>query len=161
MAATREQIMQRLSALNGLELSGAGRAADMLTLHFGPLREMTTARGTVKRVGTWALHIQCAWTIERAGEVFANSPDFAVSDDRTRATLERIRDLIANDGPFVVERVAVGENGNVSISMSRQLELGVVTDGAPDEEDWRFFEPGSDAKHFVIQGGKVDPWSLS
>ncbi len=161
MVDTREQIEQRLSVLIGLDLSGAGRAADMLTLQFGPLREMATKRGTVKHVGAWALHIQCAWKIEYANEVFAGAPDFAVSDEATRAKLERIRGLIVDNGPFMVERVAVGDNGNVSISMSRQLHLYITTDAEPDEEDWRFFEPGSAGKHFVVQGGKVDPWSLS
>ncbi|WP_321879067.1 hypothetical protein [Paraburkholderia bannensis] len=161
MVDTREQIEQRLSVLIGVGLSGAGRAADMLTLQFGPLREMTTKHGTVKRVGAWALHIQCTWKIEHANEVFAGSPDFAVSDEATRAKLERIRGLIADNGPFMVERVSVGANGNVSISMSRQLHLSIIADAEPDEEDWRFFDPGSAGKHFVIQGGKVDPWSLT
>lgn len=161
MVDIRKQIEQRLSVLIGLDLSGAGRAADMLTLQFGPIREMTTKRGTVKHVGAWALHIQCAWKIECADEVFAGSPDFAVSDEATRAALERIRGLIADNGPLIVERVMVGDNGGVSISMSRQLRLSIVTDAAPDEEDWRFFEPGSEGNHFVIQGGKVDPGSLA
>lgn len=161
MVDTREQIEQRFAALIGLELSGAGRAADMLTLQFGPLREVTTRRGTVKHVGACSLHIQCAWKIELANDVFAGSPDFAVSDESARATLELIRGLITGRGPFIVERVAVGDNGNMSISMSGQLRLSVITDAAPDEEDWRFFEPGSERKHFVIQGGKVDPWSLT
>ncbi|WP_322104967.1 hypothetical protein [Paraburkholderia sp. J41] len=161
MIDTREQIEQRLSVLIGLDLSAAGRAADMLTLQFGPLREMTTKRGTVKRVGAWALHVQCDWKIERANEIFADASDFTVSDEGTRATLERIRGLIADGGPLTVERVVVGDSGNVSISMPRRLCLTIVTDAAPDDEDWRFFEPGSDRKHFVIQGGKVEPWSLA
>ncbi|POR55697.1 hypothetical protein B0G62_10191 [Paraburkholderia eburnea] len=161
MVDTREQIEQRLSVLIGLDMSGAGCAADMLTLQFGPIREMTTKRGTIKHVGAWALHIQCGWKIERANEVFVDASDFAVSDESTRATLERVRSLITSHGPFIVERVAVGDNGNMSISMSGQLRLLIVTDAAPDEEDWRFFEPGSEGKHFVIQGGKVDPWSLA
>jgi hypothetical protein len=160
MVDTREQIRQHTAALVGLELGGAGRAADMLTLQFGPLRETTTRRGTIKRVGAWALHIQCAWTIERENAVFAGASDFAVSEENTRATLERIRNLIASEGPFVVETVAVGENGGLSIGMSRRLRLFIVTDAEPDEEDWRLFEPGSE-KHFVIQGGKVEPSSLT
>lgn len=159
MVDTREQIEHHLAALIGLDLSAAGRAADMLTFQFGPLQKMTTRRGSIKHVGSWALHIQCRWKIDRANEVFACSADFAVSDEGTHATLERIQGIIADDGPFTVESIAVDDNGNVSISMSRRLQLVIVTDGAPDEEDWRFFEPGSD-KHFVIEGGKVDPSSL-
>ncbi|KVL25442.1 hypothetical protein WS97_00550 [Burkholderia territorii] len=161
MIDTREQIEQRLVAIVGLELSGAGRAADMLTLQFGPLREMTTKHGNVKHVGAWSLHIQCGWRIERANEIFADASDFAISDDAAHATLEWIRALITDYGPLTIERVVVGDGGNVSISMPRGLGLTIVTDAAPDEEDWRFFEPGSEAKHFVIQGGKVDPWSLT
>ncbi|WP_322091819.1 hypothetical protein [Paraburkholderia bannensis] len=160
MIDTREKIEQHLAAIIGLEVSGAGRAADMLTLQFGPLREVTTRRGAVKRVGAWALHVQCNWEIELANAVFAGSPDFAVSDESTRATLERIRGLITGQGPFIVQHVAVGENGNMSISMSGHLRISVTTDAAPEEEDWRFFAPGSE-KHFVILGGKVDPSNLT
>jgi hypothetical protein len=157
----KEQIAHRLSALVGFNLSGAGRAADMLTLQFGPLRDVTTRRGTIKRVGVWSLHIQCGWKIERSGANFASSPDFAVSEDNTRATLERIRELVANGGPFTVNRISVGDNANVTVFMSENLRLVISTDAAPDEEDWRFFESSSSGKHFVIQGGKIDPWSLS
>jgi hypothetical protein len=161
MVDTREQIKQHLGALAGLDLNGAGRAADMLTLQFGPLREITTKRGTIKRIGAWSLHIQCCWRIEHNAATFAASTDFAVSEDNTRATLERIRDLIANDGPFTVERVTVGDNANVTVFMSGTLRLVIATDGAADEEDWRLFESSSSRKHFVIQGGQIDPWSLS
>ena len=38
MIHTREQIKQRLLVLVGLNVSGVGHAADMLTLQFGPIR---------------------------------------------------------------------------------------------------------------------------
>ncbi|NIF55515.1 hypothetical protein F3J19_26060 [Burkholderia sp. Ax-1724] len=46
-------------------------------------------------------------------------------------------------------------------SACKGYRLVVIRDGVEDEEDWRFFDPASDAKHLVIEDGKVDPWSLS
>ncbi|MDR6470426.1 hypothetical protein J2777_004165 [Paraburkholderia graminis] len=161
MIHTREQIKQRLLVLVGLNVSGVGHAADMLTLQFGPIREITTKRQTIKRVGAWSLHIQCDWTIERGATVLAAYRDFAASETSTREMTHRIRDLVVDKGPTVVQTIEVGDNGMVRIGLSGDVRISITTDGISDEEDWRFFASGSDAKHFVITGGKVDPWSLS
>lgn len=161
MIDTREQIKQRLSVLVGLDVSGVGHAADMLTLQFRPMRQITTKRETIKRVGAWSLHIQCNWTIEQGATVLAAYRDFAASETSTREITHRIRDLVVDKGPTVVQTIDVGDNGTVRIGLSEDVRISITTDGRPDEEDWRFFASGSDAKHFVIPGGKVDPWSLS
>lgn len=161
MVDTREQVRQQLSALVGLDVSGVGHAADMLTLQFGPLREVTTRRGTIKRVGAWALHIQCDWRIEQGEMVFAAYSDFAVSEESTRITTRRIRDLLVADGPAVVESIMAGDSGDACISLARGIRLVICADAIPGEEDWRLFPSNSDAKHFVIEGGEVDPSSLS
>ena len=120
-----------------------------------------TKRQTIKRVGAWSLHIQCDWTIEQGATVLAAYRDFAASETSTREITHRIRDLVVDKGPTVVQTIEVGDNGMVRIGLSRDVRISITTDGISDEEDWRFFASGSDAKHFVITGGKVDPWSLS
>lgn len=161
MTDTRELINTRLSVLVGLDVSGINHAADMLTLQFGPLRETTTRRGTIKRVGTWALHVQCTWQIEQTGTVVARHDDLYGPDEKAQLATERFEELLVRSRATTVEHIAGSEAGAVCISMSRGLHLVITPDGAPEDEDWRFFAPGVDANHFVIEGGKVDPHSLS
>jgi hypothetical protein len=154
-------IEQRLSALVGLDLSGVGYAADMLTLQFGPLRKAPSRRGTVRHIGLWALHIQCDWRLEQDGHVLASYPDFAISEDSIRVTAHRIRDWLVSSGATKVQSVAVDENAGVELVLSRGFHIFITPDGAEDDEDWRFFAPGVDAAHFVIEGGKIQPGSLT
>ncbi|CAN0628481.1 protein of unknown function [Burkholderia multivorans] len=41
------------------------------------------------------------------------------------------------------------------------MRIVITSNGVADEEDWRFFAPGVDAAHFVIEGGRIDPDSLN
>jgi hypothetical protein len=93
--------------------------------------------------------------------VFAAYSDFAVSEESTRTTTRRIRDLLVADGPAVVESIMAGDSGDACISLARGIRLVICADAIPGEEDWRLFPSNSDAKHFVIEGGEVDPSSLS
>ncbi|EEA02729.1 hypothetical protein BH160DRAFT_2034 [Burkholderia sp. H160] len=161
MIDTKEQVRRHLSALIGLDASGVAHAADMLTLQFGPLREVTTSRGTIKRLGDWALHIQCDWRIEQGHAIVASYSDFAASEESTKVTTQRIRDLLVTHGPTAVLDIEAGENGDAVISLARGTRLVILAGAIPDDEDWRLFPSNPDAKHFVIEGGKVDPWSLS
>ena len=69
-----DQITIQLQALVGLKLSIARRAADMLVLHFGTIREVESRSLSGRKkdakkgtVGDYALHIQCAWRLFRPG----------------------------------------------------------------------------------------------
>ncbi|WP_413187456.1 hypothetical protein [Paraburkholderia sacchari] len=75
MIDTRKEIERRLSVLDGLELSRVHHAADMLTLSFGPLRQVKNFKGMVKAVGQWALHVQCSWELEQEGSPVAARED--------------------------------------------------------------------------------------
>ena len=161
MIDTKEQVRRHLSALIGLDVSGVAHAADMLTLQFGPLREVTTSRGTVKHLGDWALHIQCRWRIEQGDAIVASHLDLAASEECGRATTSQVRDLLVTQGPTAVLDVEAGESGDAVISLARGMRLIILADGIPDDEDWRLFRSNSDARHFVIEGGQVDPGSLS
>lgn len=159
MTDTKTIIIQRLAVLLGQELSGINHAADMLTLQFGELRQITTRRGTVKKVGAWALHIQCGWHVEQSGHLVANQDDLR-TDEAARRTIERLDGMLVSPAPAVVERVQANASGCVWIDLSHDRRLVVTPEGVADEEDWRFFAPGGDGPHFVIEGGKIDPDSL-
>jgi hypothetical protein len=155
---TKTEIERHLSALVNLHVSAVSHAADMLTLHFGPQKQYTTRRGTVLGGGAWALHVQCDWQIVRLGDIVATQNDLSEAAHRA---VQKIHDLLVASGPARVESVVVSELGGATISMSNDLRLVITPTSVPGDEDWRLFKPDSDAKHFVIEGGKVDPWSLS
>ena len=155
MVATRKEIERRLLVLNGLDLSGVNHAADMLTLGFGPLKEVKNFKGTVKHVGKWAFHVQCNWRIERAGAPIAAREDFCGSDEKAHDAANRLREILIGQGLTRVESVTASDVAGVVILLSREFSLIVIPDGVEDEEDWRFFAPGVDAAHLVIKGGKV------
>jgi len=159
MTDTKTIITQRLAVLLGLELSGINHAADMLTLQFGQLRQITTRRGTVKQVGAWTLHVQCGWRVEQSGHLVASRDDLR-TDDVARRTTERLDRLLVNPSPAVVERVQADASGGVRIDLSLDRGLVITPDGIAEDEDWRFFAPGNDGPHFVIEGGKIDPDSV-
>ena len=57
-----------LKSLAGMPLAKIGRAADLLWLQFGDLREVETRRG-VNTVGEWAIHIQTSWRFVRNAQI--------------------------------------------------------------------------------------------
>src|SRR6266516_3307006 len=64
MAEIQKAPVKRLSpfdVLIGLRLSIIRRAADMLVLHFGPIRRHPSGTGTV---ADYALHVQCPWRLD-------------------------------------------------------------------------------------------------
>lgn len=161
MTDIKEEIHRRLSVLVGLAVSEVSHAADMLTLHFGALKQYTTRRGTVLEGGIWALHIQCNWEIDRSSAVVANQDNFFASDEEINRTTKKINDLLVTSGAAIVEGVVVSERGGICISLSKGLRLTATSVGIQDEEDWRFFAPGDSVKPFILAGGGIDPYSLS
>ncbi|MGF6916243.1 hypothetical protein [Paraburkholderia sp. 40] len=161
MINTRDEIERRLSAVEGLPISAVHHAAGTLTMQFGSLRPVANFKGAIRHVGEWSLHVQCNWKIEQAGSAIATQDDLFGPDEKAHRSAQRIDDLLVKQGPAIVTAVSGSEEGGADILLSGGLRLVISPNSAPDEEDWRFFDPTSDAKHFIIEGGKVDPWSLS
>ncbi len=161
MSNNQNAIEQRLSVLQGLEWSSVSRAADMLTLGFGPKHETKNFYGVPKQVSAWALHIQCTWTLSEAGRVIATEQSIACSDDEVNALVLRLQGLLDRNIPIVVERISANSDCDLIVSLSQAFRLIVAPDVTSDDEDWRFFESKRDAKHLVIEGGKVAPYSQS
>jgi hypothetical protein len=152
MIDTKAEITQRLAVLVGLEVSWVSHAVDMLTMQFGPQRQYTTSRGTTLEGGAWALHVQCDWQIERAGNRIATRADLRRSDEEAHGTASGLAELLVERR---VERVSADEAGGVVLAFQGDLHLTVLPDGIADAEDWRLFAPGADAPHFVIEGGTI------
>jgi hypothetical protein len=154
MTDIRQEVTSRITVLVGLEVTGIHRAADMLTLQFGPLTPIVNRNGAIKHVGKWALHIQCPWKIEVAGNVLSTQSGLQGSEEQADLTIEKICELVLAKGPYSVERVRASKSGGARLSLSRELSIVLEPLPVPEEEDWRLFAPGSD-EHFVIEGGKI------
>jgi|SRR5687767_6738852 len=82
MTSTKTEIKKHLDQLIGLPLSIARRAADMLVLHFGTIREVESRSLSGRRrknkkgtVGDFALHIQCPWRLENSDGIITGRGD--------------------------------------------------------------------------------------
>ncbi|WP_175948057.1 hypothetical protein [Burkholderia pyrrocinia] len=160
MINVMEEVARRLSVLAGLDVTGVSHAGDMLTLHFGPLREITTRRGTTKRVGAWALHVQCFWRIEHGGEVLATRDDLRRSEEDTKRVVEKLDQLLVKSERVIVNGISASPYASVRLSLSGNRIIAITPDDIAGDEDWRFFAPGTDKPHFVVEGGRIDPESL-
>ena len=159
---TRRRVTVALSPLVGVELSAARRAADMLTLHFGPLRQ--SGKGSV---GDHALHVQCAWRIDGPDGIVTGraelwepvdverryAEDFDYDDEPNLRDV-RVRNWLAA-GPHVVEDVEADDFGGAAIHFGGGFALRMFP-MATRTEDWRIFGPGDDDSHFVVTGGKIE-----
>lgn len=154
MTDTKAEITKRLAVLVGLEVSWVSHAGDMLTMQFGPQRRYTH-RGREREDGAWALHVQCDWQIKREGFTVATREDLRGSDEKAHDTATRLHELLAGQSPIRFESLSAYDAGGMVVLFSRGYRLAVVPDGIEDDEDWRFFAPGIDTAHFVIEGGKV------
>ncbi len=162
---TRQQVIAALSQIIGLPLTAARRAADVRTFQFGTLRPID--RGSV---GDFALHVQCPWRIEGPPgivtgrldlweQVENNAPfdenwDYEKSPNLQDARLEQW--LERHESALIVGSVDADEFGGAAISLGHVFVLRLFPAGTRGE-DWRLFRPKTDAPHFVIIGGLVEP----
>lgn len=157
MIDTSTEVTRRLSALIGLEVSWVGHAVDMLTMQFGPQKPFSSRRGRVLEGGSWALHVQCNWRIEEAGNIIATRSDLSGPDEKAHGTARRLMDLFVTTEPATVLSISADDAGGFVVSFSGQLQLTVIPDGIAGDEDWRFFAPRDDSAHLIIEGGTVAP----
>ncbi|MCP1117267.1 hypothetical protein JOE11_002135 [Robbsia andropogonis] len=152
-------INRRLAVLLGMGISAIHCAAGMLTLQFGQLKQITSYRGTVKQIGEWALHVQCMWQVEQSGNILVNQEGLHTDED-THRTMGILNGLFIDSVRAIVERVQTEDFGRIKISLTDGLTLVVTPNSDGQDEDWRFFAPGKEEAHFVIEAGKIDPDSL-
>jgi hypothetical protein len=142
-----------------------GRAADMLWMQFGTMRQVARRRGGTKSVGDWAIHVQCAWRLCRCGRIVVAYRDYyhcldgnALDDwdspgkSRFDQAVEALNAEFDESPPSVV--APTGDDvGGFSLTMTHDYRLDAFPDssnkgGRP--ESWRVFEPQMGRKHFVV-----------
>lgn len=142
---TRTKITQALSQLIGLPLAQANNAGNMKTFQFGALRPHPQGRGTI---GQFALHSQCPWRIVSVEGPISGFSDYGEPD---APDLQAWID--SHDGP-IVKSVSAGDQGDLCIEFNGGFQLQIFPCSTIGE-DWRFFAPGTEDPHLVIEAGRI------
>lgn len=160
-----QQVIAALSQIIGLPLTAARRAADMRMFQFGTLRPVD--RGSI---GDFALHVQCPWRIEGPEGIvtgrldlweplednaqFDENWDYEKGPNLQDARVDQW--LTRHESRLVVKSVEADEFGGAAISLDQGFVLRLFPAGTRGE-DWRLFRPQTDAPHFVVAGGLIEP----
>lgn len=158
-----------LSVLKGLRLQKIGRAADMLWMQFGELREVPSRRGGTREIGDWALHIQTSWRFTRRDRIILGVLDFYAYPDADASAYDWDRggesrfDRIASPlnqslraEEIRVRHLACDDVGSITLHLDTDLHFAVFPNFSsdyPDREYWRFFQPIKDRHdhpHYVV-----------
>ena len=167
----KDKIEGSVSALVGLPMWAAGRAADMAMFTFGDRRLVQNRLGEVVEVGKYSLHVQCAWRLVGANGIIVASrdyyvpagnpdvepPDFDYDQPGANRRDERMAAFFAEckDEVPVVERIEADRVGSLRITMTSDITPEVFPNDSLDGEHWRFF--GRTArKHFVVTGRGIE-----
>ena len=159
-----------VASLVGLRLSIIRRAADMLGLHFGTLREVRTRKGHLAFVGELAVHISGPWRIDGPELTLVGQhdlfefngaeepPDWSYEQGNTRLDAE----LDAAFGPAVAPQdwrlISEGfDVASTDVSRFGDLDIRFVNGFAirafpsnVTSECWRLFEVDGQTDHLVV-----------
>lgn len=175
----KQQVEDALQCLISLPFWGAGRITNLLTFQFGPRQLRADYHGKTHEVGTYALHVQCAWRITQAQHILVASGDrfYEPGDDETMTSYEgeayawsktehTLLDerllrffLQCERAPIFVQAIQADEFGGLTILLSNDHMLTVFPEASFEAEHWRFFQPArQDLPHFVATSeGIEDP----
>jgi hypothetical protein len=168
----KNEVETSLRQLIGLPLWGAGRAADLQWFQFGERRDVATRNGGTKSVGTWALHILCAWRIRSADRIVVTSSDCYMRADHLSESTEdfnwdeqganqrdqRMAIFMADkEDTLIVTDVTADNFGGFCLQLATGFHLEVFPDvSAEDFEFWRLFQPSTESSHFVATSSGLE-----
>jgi hypothetical protein len=168
----KTQIENAAAVLIGKSMWKCTRAADLASFQFGSRSKVPGFRNTIKEVGEFALHVQCAWRIAREDRVIVGSRDLYYPADSSgdeeippefdwdrdpNLRDKQVQSLFADDTvEFTVLSVEAGAAGSLSISLSGNLFLHIFPYDSLSHEHWRLFDPRTDSPHFVVTGSGIE-----
>ncbi|MCG8351743.1 MAG: hypothetical protein MI924_28585, partial [Chloroflexales bacterium] len=158
--------------LVGLPMWDAGRAANLIWIHFGTKRTIQGWKGEPKEVGEYALHLQCAWRIVHLDSIFVaaddcfyprndphqDPPDFNWSVPGVNRCDEQLERLFTTFDPaqLIVQAVETDRVGGFRLLMRNGLALEVFPNISFDSECWRFLCFSRDERDLVVTGAGIE-----
>lgn len=168
----RQQVEKALGALIGLPLWSSGRASSLQWFQFGERTSVISAKGIAKQVGTYALHVQCAWRLAGGSIIAASSDRYYPAGDPFKETLssfdwdipganrcdERIETFFseANTELLTVKQTFADVFGGFRLLLGTEYVLEVFPDSSVAMEHWRLFRPNRPDTHFVVVGSRIE-----
>ena len=165
--------LNNFDVLIGLRLSIIRRAADMLVLHFGPIRPHPSGEGTV---ADYALHVQCPWRIDSPNGTLTGRDDLweyagpgkrpknwsyddglSLQDKRFGSVFvrdESTQSWVNESDGFGVAGAHQTKRGDVTLALVNGYTIFLFP-AAFMGEAWRLFAPGS-GRHVVFPSEQRD-----
>jgi hypothetical protein len=167
------EIERALVVLIGMPLWDAGRVVDMTWFQFGDRHIIPGQHEGTRVVGTYALHVQCAWRISDPSGIVVASDDryFAPGDDPfemeegfdwtcpgANRCDERLTTFFADhvQEPLLVTGCYADDFGSVRLPLGDYITLEIFPASSLPNEYWRLFQPGSNTSHFVVTGNGIE-----
>jgi hypothetical protein len=164
------EIEEELQGLLGLPLRDLGRSSDLVWFIFGNLRIVKGRNGKEKRVGDYALHVQCSWRLTKDSSILIAHRDIYVpSDDVNVEKFEwdvpgnnrfdqRVNEVFAeNLSSILVNNVVADNIGGVQISFTDSFAIDIFPDQSTNDEFWRLLRPeDASSYHFVVTGKGIE-----
>jgi hypothetical protein len=182
MIPAEVKIKQQLSLLIGLPVCIARHAGNMLGLHFGSIKSVSSIRNGKEFKGTagdFALHVQCVWRIENSTSIITASADLYYSaetgkffdylpngniknENKENLQDKKLGDLLQGYDPETrshtnATKLLVVEAVEADKFGGASIFLSggyrfVMFPTTSRDEYWRLFKPNTDEKHFVVSG---------
>jgi hypothetical protein len=152
-----------LGELKQLPLTRMLSAGAMPMFAFGELRTAPSPRGGTREIGTFELHVQCAWRLVYNASVYMGSGDYHAETDESDANNPKGCDdfikikaqhlfTTMSQDELTVKDVSIDEFGGFKLFFHSGTFLEVFPNSAADEtEYWRLFKPGVNEPHVVCE----------
>lgn len=141
-------------------MTAFGRASDLLWVHFGEMRRVSTYKKGWKFVGEYALHLQCPWRLTQREKLVTGRGDIFERRGEAKSVLfdSRVRKVPLRRLRLIVAAVEADAFGGFRLGFSRGWRLEAFpmeSMRSPDSEWWRMFIPSGDSRHFVVTSAGI------
>jgi hypothetical protein len=166
-----KKVRKALSVLMGLPLWATGRAG-LQWFQFGEKVVVQRRDGVPKKVGTYALHVDCPWRIigpkgiivgshDRFYRAFdpENQPEDFAWDVPGANRCDARTDTLFAKLPREFQSVTSIEadlSAGFRLWFGEKYALEVFPNDTMGDEYWRLFRPGKRGPHFVVTGNGVE-----
>jgi hypothetical protein len=168
----KDQIEQALHVLVGLCFFREFRNPGLDQFHFASLADIVDG-GMQVASHSYALHVQCAWRIVRAGRIvvgsddryfaagaepFKDYPNFDVKPPGSNRRDERLAAVFTSHGGHlpIVQAATADAVGGFHLQFDSDLDLDVFPNTSLEGEHWRLLLPGDSRRHFVVSDAGIE-----
>lgn len=166
----KNKIETHLNILIGQPLIISNRASNMQMFGFG--KWVVATRGESRKVGEYALHLQCAWRIVSSNEILVGSSDMYYPNGNPDVEQEDwdwdvvgknrcdeqinffLEQQVGNQ--LILKNIIADEVGSLTLLFKKDIKLEVFPNNSLSDEHWRFFKSGTDESHFVFSGNGIE-----